>query len=193
MICLLQKFVQQSNFGDTLECVDRVERTSNPVSVSLHMRGTMIMMCMYHYIILIHTVSSLLEWLYQYSVYRVECLMAIHSEMSCWSCCKFNCFCAVAHHSFIYFRNIYDIWVCWLGMYVKFMFIGLGWLDSYMFVADSWTTIKFRWYPRMRGQGWADFKPCKFYYNGNTNTLDLFTVWNVWNGNTQWNELLESL
>ncbi len=27
--------------------------------------------------------------------------MALNSEMSCWSCCKFNCICAVAHNSLL--------------------------------------------------------------------------------------------
>ncbi len=45
-------------------------------------------------------------------------------------------------------------------MYVKCM--ALICLDDDMFVAGAWVPIKFRWYPRMRGQGWADFKPCKY-------------------------------
>ncbi len=40
VICLLQELGLQSNFGDTLECVDRVERTSKTVSFALvHVRG----------------------------------------------------------------------------------------------------------------------------------------------------------
>ncbi len=35
VICLLQTLEQQSNFGNTLECVGRVERTSNSVGFAL--------------------------------------------------------------------------------------------------------------------------------------------------------------
>ncbi len=88
---------------------------------------TMIMMCMYHSI---HCMC----WRFSYgnTLFTVLCGMpgmSLYSAISCWSCCKFNCMCAVAHHSLFIARIcvIYEygdyacacMWKC----------IALVWLD----------------------------------------------------------------
>ncbi len=128
---------------------------------------TMIMMCMHHcmcwrdirmVIPILYLLCGMpgmalktVKWVVEVVVHSPECVHVLLHPI------HYYCYSA----RILYVVHIYDIyvWVCWSRMYVKC--ITLVWLDGYMFVAETWLTIKFRWYPRMRGQGWADFKLCR--------------------------------
>ncbi len=106
---------------------------------------------------------------------------------SCLGCCKFNCMCTVAHHCLDMILNIFNIYISgyflakaqqccmqyhWIW-YISVLYphacenalltkLRMNCIMIFFLLhAGTWEAIKSRWYPRMCGLGWADFKLCK--------------------------------
>ncbi len=80
---LLQRSVWQSNFDDTLECMDRVEQSTGPVSFALYMCGSALLY--WHYYALLSHYSSTAGVVF-------ECtLVVVHACCDIYHTCAYPC------------------------------------------------------------------------------------------------------
>ncbi len=99
---LLQILVQQSNFGDTFECVDRVEHSTVPVSFALYMCE-----------------SALLYWHYCALLWHSGSCVCMHSGGGGW--CAYSCACMMyvcqiwCHYLWSWYACII-VCVAWVGV-----------------------------------------------------------------------------